>query len=478
MRTRQMNPSCVSGRWIRFAYPADESVLRILQIDPSCVPRREKIGLLEYSTENAGAVVPENRLLLRRKSMSDIFDYLDWRGDIPFSADPFNEVDALVLAELSYVDFSEIVPGAMDLNMREPDADELKNQPQMPAVSIETACSRFWDRHTEEEIRSSRTLFSKTPFLLKKMCSGARFGNMKLTAYVNYVSAEQSLQISAVTCLLDDGSIFVAFRGTDDTLIGWKEDFSFSFGNETGGQRRAAKYLNVLSWYIGSEIPVRVGGHSKGGNLAVFASAFCDRNMKNRITQIYSFDSPGFSDEIIRDTKMQEIFPKIYSYVPEETIFGLLLEKGFEYEVVKSTAKGIWQHDALTWKIKRNRLERAEAVSKMSFLLEKSIESWIKKLPVEERKELVDIIFSTLNESGWENLSEITSDQIRNISGLLRAYHELESGDKRFLWETVGKLAVSGAKSLSEELQVKLISQLLGKDEIRPEEELEDQQEA
>ena len=122
-----MNPSCVSGRWIRFAYPADESVLRILQIDPSCVPRREKIGLLEYSTENAGAVVPENRLLLRRKSMSDIFDYLDWRGDIPFSADPFNEVDALVLAELSYVDFSEIVPGAMDLNMREPDADELKN---------------------------------------------------------------------------------------------------------------------------------------------------------------------------------------------------------------------------------------------------------------------------------------------------------------------------------------------------------------
>lgn len=417
--------------------------------------------------------------------MSNIFDYLDWRGDIPLSVDPFNEVDSLSLAVLAYVDFAGIVPGPRDLNLTGPihpgmemgaypalaDSGEAVDKTEgavseerIPHITISEACTRFWEKHTEEEIRNSGTLFANIPFILEKLCGGARFGKMKLTAYVNYISAENNEQISAVTCLLDDGTAYVAYGGTDDTLIGWKEDFSFSFSNETGGQSSAVRYLTLLPDYIGKNFPLRIGGHSKGGNFSIYAAAFCDSKVKNDIIGVYEFDSPGFSADIIETLEMRELASKIHSYVPEETIFGLLLEKGCPHSVVRSSAKGVWQHDALTWLVKRNRFEKGNAISEISLILEKSLETWLEGMSVEDRKEFVDIIFSRFDESGLENLSEITMDQFRSIPELIRAYHEMNQNDKRFLRDTVGKLFASGAKCLNEEIRTMLSSQISGKD--------------
>ena len=452
--------------------------------------------------------------------MANIFDYLDWRGDIPLSVDPFNEVDNLVLAELAYVDFAGIVPpyvhasGSADrvestakkpeasavspegtaekpeIPVERPDgsvspaetpeasaegpegsADKTESPAEKPESSVESlerisirdVCRRYWEKHTPEEVEKSGTLFSKAPLLLEKLCSGARFGDMELSGYANIISSQKSEQMSAVTCFLGDGTVYVAYRGTDDTMIGWKEDFSLSFLRETAGQKSAARYLN--RFLQDRESPLRVGGHSKGGNFAVYASAFCLEPVRNRIISVYTNDGPGFASEILRTREFKEILPRIRSYVPEESVFGLLFETGYESGVVKSSEKGIMQHDALSWRVLRNRFEKAEKVAESSRIIENAFEDWIRDMSIVERKEVVDIIFSTLAETGVENLSEITTDQFRSFTELLRAYWDMDGEHRRRLHQAAGRLLMSGAKSLKEELSGKVAKKLEGDQE-------------
>ena len=401
--------------------------------------------------------------------MANILDYLDWRGDIPFSTDPFNEVDSLVLSELSYCGFEGIVPGFPESKaaVRDTVAGEnaekniKENALELKSVSIREAAEAFWGVHTMKEIQDSGTLFKRAPLLLDKLCSGARFGNMRLTGYVNKISSQKNEQMSAVTILLNDETTYVAFRGTDDTMIGWKEDFYFGFQKETAGQKSASEYLNSMFCRgdDGNETGHRriiVGGHSKGGNFAVFASAFCDASVRDRITDVYTHDGPGLLEEVTDTKEYREILPRVHSIIPEESIFGLLLECGYYHKVIRSSAKGILQHDALTWKVSRNRFEEAKAVSELSLLMERAVENWIRGMTIEERREVVDTIFTLFDETGVENLSEITTDQVRGITELFRTYRDMNPEEKYVLRETARRLFRSGAGTLSEELQGKL----------------------
>lgn len=400
-----------------------------------------------------------------------MLDYLDWRGDIPFSVDPFNEVDALILSEVAYVDFGGIVPGPEE----ESDGSLMKIE-TVPVVSVADAVRKFWNLHSEAEIESSNTLYKRAPYVLDMLCSGARFGEMYLGGYVNQVSIEKNEQMSAITYYLSDGSTFTAFRGTDDTLIGWKEDFTFSFMKETAGQKSAVDYLNKIygaphnpdrpetadgrgqdQW---KGCPIRVGGHSKGGNFAVYASAFCDAEIKNRIVQIYNNDGPGVLEEITQTDGYREILPRVHNVVPEESLFGILLDSGYYYKVTKSNQKGLWQHDALSWQIKRNQFEEAESVSENSMALKKVIESWVYGMILEERRETVDIIFTLLADTGFENVSEISAEHLKSIPDLVRAYIELSPEEKHTFRDTVIRLFKSGASSITEELQERIAKQM------------------
>ena len=376
--------------------------------------------------------------------MSNIFEYLNWRGDIPFSVDPFNEVDNLVLSELAYVDLSGIFTES-----------ETLEDDSAPGMPIRQVCDRFWSLHTREEIDSSGILFKRAPYILRRLCSGERFGNMRLANYVDLVSARKNEQMSAVTCFLDDGTAYVAYRGTDDTLIGWKEDFSFSFRERTGGQKAAAAYLS--DHFEKNDIPLRVGGHSKGGHFAVYASAFCAESVRDRIIAVYTNDGPGFSKRIVDDPLYQAILPKIKSYVPEEAVFGLLLECDYTHTTVMSSRKGIFQHDPLSWTVVRNRFKKAESISEGSLWVEEVIESWLEDMSNEERKEVVDIIFSTLDESGAENLSEFSTDQFHRILELSHAYLDMEQEDRQFLKEAAGRLFKRGMKTFSGEMKTRLL---------------------
>lgn len=379
--------------------------------------------------------------------MGNLFDYLDWRGDVPFSVDPFNEVDNLVLSEMAYVDFCGIVPEPAHDDMLISDNYSLISM--LPSVSVKEVCDRFWQLHTEKEVEKSGTLYRRAPMILRKLCSGARFGNMRLAGYVNQISRERNEQMAAVTCFLEDGTAYVAFRGTDDTIVGWKEDFSFSFRDKTEGQRSAAAYLT--NYFNTSEkIPLRVGGHSKGGNFSVFAAAFCPEAVRDRILEVYSNDGPGFLKEVTEQDGYKAILPRVRSILPEESVFGLLLENAPNPLVIQSTQKGIWQHDALSWVVLRNRFQRAPGLAESSILLGKSLDAWIDGMSMEERKEFVDIVFSLLEGTGAENVSEITGDQFHSIHELIRAYRSMNVAEKDKLRQSIGRLITSGISSIGE----------------------------
>ena len=196
----------------------------------------------------------------------NIFDYLKWRGDIPFSTAPFNEVDNLILAELAYTDFGGIVPE------------------DGQAVPLGTVYEQFFRTHTRDAILSSKSYTARAPLLMEEMCRGARFRDTRLMLYRSERDAETDLQFSAVTFLLQDSTAYVAFRGTDGTLVGWKEDFDLSYLSGTEGQQRAAEYLNRAGDAVAC--PLRAGGHSKGGNLAVYAAACSRADIRARITEV------------------------------------------------------------------------------------------------------------------------------------------------------------------------------------------------
>ena len=345
--------------------------------------------------------------------MATVFDYLDWRADVPFSADSFNEVDNLVLAELAYTDFRGIVP---------------EDGRRIP---LSDACRLFFSQHTHKEILANKSFTAKAPLLMEKMTEGQRFGSMTLRNYID--ESGDGFQLSAVTFGLPDGTEYVAFRGTDGTVAGWKEDLYFSFMHETEGQRLAVQYLNGIGGTL------RVGGHSKGGHFAVYASAF--GNARDRILEVYSNDGPGFREEIVGKAEFQEILPKVIKIIPDSSLIGLLLSDGEDYLVVKSTAFGIKQHDALTWQVRRNRFEPAK-LSDMSRVAQKTIGSLLDKIDDEDMQTLTDLLFYLIESTGQDRFSSMNADKRKTSESILTALWKLPPEKQQEWFKLIGKLGL------------------------------------
>ena len=341
------------------------------------------------------------------------------------SLDPFNEVDNLVLAELSYTDFRGIVPETGE------------------EISLKDACDGFFRLHTREEVLSDKTFTGKAPLLMEPMAEGARFGEMKLSHYVDELDTNQDIQLSAVTFRFPDGSAYIAFRGTDGTLVGWKEDFNFSFQSETAGQSLAVQYLNRTGRTI--QGPMRVGGHSKGGNLAVYASAFCVREVQDRISAVYSNDGPGFRQEILESEGYRRILPKIVSIIPDSSIIGLLLSSLSRNHVIQSTASGIFQHDGFSWSIQRNRFLPAE-LSPVSEIIDSILGNWLEQMNDETRASVISTVFSLLESTGKETFGEINGQKWKSAESMLAALRSLPREKQQEMLRLLGLLGQSGGQ--------------------------------
>lgn len=370
--------------------------------------------------------------------MTNMMDYLDWRGDLSFGASAFNEVDNLLLAQLVYVEFDGIVP--------EPEEKGI--------VLLEEASRIFWERHTEEEILARVSMTKSAPFVMRRMAETRRFRNAILSNYVNDISDEEQSQFSVVCVALEDGSLYVAFSGTDNTIVGWRENFNMGFLSETPGQLKAVAYLNrVVRPEHGV---VRVGGHSKGGNLSVYAAVKCEPWIQEKIVRVYSNDGPGFNRKMVESLEYQRMLPKIRTILPESSFVGMLLEHQETFEIVRSSQSGIQQHDAMSWEVLGKAFVYVEKVAKESILLDETMKTWLYQLTEKEREEIVDTIFSMLEEAEIKTVDDFYHSPWKKIQELLKAQSRLSSETQQLFSRAVKLLWNTRNRTLKQNARLRL----------------------
>lgn len=370
--------------------------------------------------------------------MANLMDYLEWRGDLTLEKSPFNEVDNLILSQLVYVDFKGIVPGPGEKEK----------------ISVAEAARIFFETHDPEKIMKKVSMTKTAMFVLKKMAKTERFKNAMLSGYVNDISLEEQSQFAVVCVTLSDKSIYVAFSGTDDSIVGWRENFNMGFLSETPGQLKAVDYLNHLAET--KQSAVRVGGHSKGGNLSVYASVKCKASMKHKIVQVYSNDGPGFSREMVDSEEYQEMLPKIKTILPESSIVGMLLEHEENYEVVKSSNNGIGQHDAMSWEVLGTKFIYGDAIAPQSIFLDETMKSWLHHLNKEQREEMINAVFSLLEEVNIRTVDDFAKIKWKTISELLKAKKELSPETQQLFSKALKLLWKTGNEKVKNNIKQKL----------------------
>ena len=275
-----------------------------------------------------------------------------------------------------------------------------------------------------------------------------------LSGFVNEVDKDNQSQFSCCSFYLGDGTIFVAFRGTDDTLVGWKEDFNMCFSDGTGGQLKAVDYLN--NNFAVTMKKLRIGGHSKGGNFAEYSSAFCQDQIKDSILEVYNFDGPGFITELLSTKSYKSIINRVHKFIPKESIIGMLMHTKANTLVVASDVKGINQHDPMSWQVLKNKFVIEDEIASSSVLIDEVIKKWAVQFDYETRALFGEIFFASLQSSGATMLSQITSKKVRSIATITKEIQSLDSDNQALVIDVLLKLVTAGGDSLKNTLLSKL----------------------
>lgn len=344
--------------------------------------------------------------------MGTVFDYIDWRGDIPFSQAPINEVDSLIFSQVSYIDFKRIVPAS----------------PVAKPVNYLSAAKRYMQAHKDSPQSLGFIVPPETVSVLTKAARSHRFGGTHIIGYVNRISDNEQKQFSAMTFLVDNDICVVAYRGTDDTIIGWKECFNMSFMSPIPAQTEATEYLESIA----DAFPTRriyISGHSKGGNLAVWAAVKCRKEINERIVSVYNHDGPGFDRAFIDGENYKRTRDRIHTLVPQSSVVGMLLEHEENYEVVQSTYTGLLQHNAFSWEIMGGRFIHTDAVTAESKKIDSTLKQWLSEMPNEKRKEIIDSLYEILASTNAKTLTDLNADKL----GLVKALNNLDADSRKFL---------------------------------------------
>lgn len=326
--------------------------------------------------------------------MGNVIDYLAQYGDQAFAERAFCDVDVLILAQLSYFDFGSAVP-TIAQRKKSVTLEEIDRTADLSAV--------FADKWYGENNRK----------LWNALLAGRRFRTMRCNYYRERMEEEQEAQFGAVTFFPEGCEPVVAFRGTDDSVVGWKEDFRLAFRKPLASQEMSSVYLNQ----VGCKLPgaFMVCGHSKGGNLAAYAATWAETGVQRRITDIYSLDGPGFLPEVFEGDSYEQIRSRVHRILPYSSLVGMLLQNYEQYEVVKSSGIGILQHDAFTWQIEDGKFVKAVDIEAKQKRMNEALNQWIFTLPEEERQLFVETLFQVIDQTGVTTLTEF-SEHWKKIS--------------------------------------------------------------
>lgn len=351
--------------------------------------------------------------------MPNIVDYLKWRGDLSLESVPFNDADFLALCRMAYVPMEGVVPAEFTA----------KPVPLADAAGKVLSLAGAQGDGRRFRIRDDEAL-------LQCLTQSERFSSLRLVGYVNTFNPNNDEQFSAVTVLLPQGGFLVAFRGTDGTITGWKEDFNMAFSEAIPAQLDAVSYLTQAAAQFGGSIGL--GGHSKGGNLAVYSAAFCSPDIQRRITAVRNFDGPGFSEKVFRKPQLQSIMGVTRTYLPQSSVIGMLLEHAEDFTIVESRSVGIYQHNVYLWEFDRDQFVSVESRTSSSQFIDATISEWISEMSPELREKMVNGLFTALKKADVKMLSDLAN--AKKIVAVMKAYSELDAETREVLSECFGRL--------------------------------------
>ena len=374
--------------------------------------------------------------------MHDLFEYLYWRGDIPFTVlGPVN-ADYAVFCSLSYIPYECVFEsqGKRRGSSPEKDPSDLGNvftegSEASGFIRLDTA-ARMVLKTSGSKGNSLSYHLEEDPVLLEKIMESERFGEVLVGGYVNIFDPDMQEQFCAMTFLLPNGDIVVTFRGTDGTITGWREDFNMGFMDELPSQRDAIRYLNLAGQKFDrpNDSRIYVCGHSKGGNLAMYAAAFADKAVQDRIAAVRSLDGPGFKKRILSRRGFERILDRTESFMPQSSIVGLLLEHREKNRVIHSFAKDTKQHNVYTWSISGGDFTEETSLSESSIRANRAINKWIEKMSDEDRMRLTDGIFVLFEETEVETLSELF--EAKNLFAVMKNIRKMDDKTKELIGET------------------------------------------
>ena len=359
--------------------------------------------------------------------MANLIDYLAWRGDIPFSVSPWNEVDGLMCAVLSYLNFH----GLQD--------------------------HRGWTLREAKRIdlliEAQGNTFGPRKKMFEAMAETARFGDCRMHHFIALTDEDASMQFSAMCMDLPDDTKAVVFRGTDNTLVGWREDFNMSYQTRVPAQQAAAYYLLKAAKL--TDRPIRLIGHSKGGNLAVYAGASMPERIQNRIESIWSYDGPGMNLDVSRSDGFTRIRDKIHSYIPQTSIIGLLMEYYRPYTVVRSTAKGLEQHDPMSWQVYGEHFEEMESIDRTASVVCETLHEMLTNSTPEQRAAFVDTLFRLADNTKATRMSDILNEKFRSLLKMAGGRKEVDPETRRIFNRLAAQAVSLGVGNVVERVRGK-----------------------
>ncbi len=327
-----------------------------------------------------------------------MIQYLKFRGDLSFRQSPFCDIDAMILSQLSSVDYTGIVPGAEDVDHLVP-----KKRKECPTIS-EVA-----ERMTED-LPGYQDTKGNVIELLKLAGASKRFGGIRMDGYIRDTRIEEVKQFSAVTFYINWYTRYIAFRGTDAYIVSWKENFRMNYLYPIPSQSDAVEYLRRMQpSFLGK---VMAGGHSKGGNLTIYAGSYIDEKVQRKIKRLYAFDAPGFSHDISEETGFLRIKDRITGYIPMSCCVGRMMQVPYENTVVESDGIGVKQHSMFHWHVEGTGLETVEATDQFSDEITDIIRQWHDAIPEEDMESHVESFFGIFDKNGITR-----SDQLRHMDG-------------------------------------------------------------
>ena len=378
--------------------------------------------------------------MAEKKATTTIWDYLRWRGDLLLTQDGFNEVDNLLLCIVAYIDFRRIA--------------RLRSFDPTYAMPIGDVCALL----TEEDEQRGLSPEDYIP-VMRAMAETARFRDVRMFAFEDSYDEEKVMQFSAVSFLLPDDSVFVAYRGTDTTLVGWVEDFNMSFMTAVPAQLRAVDYAVEVAGRTPHR-QLRIGGHSKGGNLAAYAAIYLPEKLQTkRLLAAYNNDGPGFNAEVLASDGFARVAEKIHTFIPQSSAVGMLLEHTEDYTIIDSSTVSLLQHEPLSWNVLGGRFIYLGQRSEAAKLGDDVIREWLAGLTLQERQEFVETVHQLLSAGGKiKTLDDLRTGGLSSGLALLKGYITADEQKKKMLSELMGRLTDNAKGELRRTAEEKLKS--------------------